>query len=198
MTLDLHESAWARAVRQSISVYRSAAFGIGATLAEAIVVPISILFTAGSSRTEVQIVVPILAGALTLGLTLLGVFVIQLVAASVQQRNELRSRWTASTPGDQSLNPEIQLLNFARLGEEKAAEMEGQDEPTQQQRTEAEEWTKAVVQFLEAHLPAKGGEFLNAGRRWGADPANLRYRVADKAQALRQMATDLSGDSKER
>jgi hypothetical protein len=193
MPPNLHESAWTRAVSKSAGLYTTAAFGVGVALAEAVVVPISILFTASSSRTEVQIVVPILAGALTLALSLLSVFFVQLMAAAVQQRNELRAGW-ATTAASQAVHPEIQLLNFARVGEEKAQEMNNRDTPTQWQRTDAEEWTNAVVEFLEAHVPARGREFLEAGRNWGADSDNLHLRIEAKAQQLRDIASDLSDD----
>lgn len=194
MSPDLQESAWTRAVRQSAVIYKSAAFGLAVALAEAVVVPLTVLVTAHSSRTEVQIAVPILAGALTLTLALVGTFVVQLTAASVQQRNELRAGWTTA-PAAAPPNPEIQLLNFARIGEEKAEEVRRREVgPTARQQADVEEWTNAVVDFLEAHLPDRGREFLDAGRNWGADSRNLHLRISEKARKLREIAADLSSD----
>jgi hypothetical protein len=180
--LAVRESAWERAKTDAASVYRSSAFGIAVTLVELVSIPVAVLFTVGADTAlQTQLAVPVLSGAVALVLAVVGVFAVQLAAAPVRQRNELRHGWTTA-PAEDRPDVEMTLRNYIRRGD--AVQERFVSGYSSSDVRVADEWAEEVSQFLVRYCsPEAARAFLTAtsdGRpyeRVSAHVASLREIV---------------------
>jgi hypothetical protein len=160
---NLTEGAWQRAARTSAHLYKTTAFGVAATLMTIIFGSVAAVASAGHDTTT-QIAAPILGGALALALTFAVLFVVQLGAAPVRQRNELRAAW--DSPPIKTVKVGLTLRDFHRKGTEllhRFGSMQyGIGRP---ELEETVEWADGVVAFLSEHAPEESTKaFIAAGQ----------------------------------
>lgn len=177
---NLTESAWQRAAEVSARVYRTTEFGVAATLMTIIFGSVAAVASAGQDTTT-QIAAPILGGALALALTFAVLFVVQLAAAPVRQRNELRAHWPrpGAKPVEKPVNVELTLRNERRRGSDLKAALSNKWSTTTFDEQEAETWTSGVVQFLNEHVDeAAVKEFIEASREADGLSEQLEARIS--------------------
>jgi hypothetical protein len=160
--LDLSESAWQRAVAESARIYPTISFGTAASLATIVVGAVAAVASAGDNTTT-QIAYPIIGGALALALTFGVLFAIQLAAAPVRQRNELRDNWVRPESG-RPINVELTLRNERRKANTfYRVRANGTFTRTKEDEEGAEEWTNRIVGLLTEHVgPDAAREFIEA------------------------------------
>jgi hypothetical protein len=173
---NLRESAWQRAKVDAARIYPTTEFGVAATL-------MTIIFGAGAAvastgdNTTTQIAVPIIGGALALSLTFLVLFFIQLAAAPVRQRNELRANW--SVQPIQAVNIDLTLRDVYRKGNDLAKFLEQREGYSRGHREEAQDWADSVVALLAGNVPDEAArDFLATGGGESNFVRQLRQQVA--------------------
>lgn len=172
---DLNESALQRALTAARRVYPSTEFEVAAALMTIIAGAISAV-AAADGNTTAQIAIPILGGAVALLMTFMVVFLFELVAAPVRQRNELRQAWTV--PEIETVNVDLTLRNAHRKGNELAQFLEARRGVAQGHREEIDAWVEEVVALLAAHLPDDASQqFIAAGQNEAGPVRRLRFRV---------------------
>ena len=173
---NLTESAWRRAKEDAAGVYPTTAFQIGGALVTLIAGAIAAVVSANES-TSIQIAVPVLGGAVALGMTFLAVLIFQLAAAPVRQRNALRANWPTSAPR-KSLNVEIALRNLHRKGDDLATRLE-KEGYAEEDREKVDAWAEEVVALMTDNVPDDATrKFLEAGDEESGFISRLRVRVA--------------------
>lgn len=183
---DLNESAWQRAKHDAERIYKTTTFGVALAIMELLAIPAAVLATVGQGDTATQVTVPILSGALALALAFIFVLVVQLAAAPVRQRDELRRAW--KTPEIETVNVDLTLRNTHRRGNELAQHLEARDGVARGHREEIDAWVEEVVALLAAHLPDNAGQqFIAAGQDQKGPVRRLRLRV----NALQQIIDGL-------
>lgn len=172
---NLSESAWKRAVAESARIYPTIGFGVAASLSTIIFGAVAAVAAAGENTTT-QIAYPIIGGALALALTFVVLFAVQLAAAPVRQRNELRAAWRA--PEIETVNVDLTLRNAHRRGNELAQRLEARQGITAGHRAEIDQWVEDVVGLLAAHRPdIEGQQFIAEGSNERGPVRRLRMRV---------------------
>lgn len=181
---NLTESAWQRAQEDAARVIKSPHFGIGAAI-------VGLIFAAGalvaseSQPVTTQVGATILFGALSIAVTLLFIFLAQLAAAPVRQRNELRQAWEPPSDPVRPINIELALRNERR----KASGFyrvrgNGTITRTKEDEQGAEEWTNRVVDLLTEHVGSEAArEFIEAPR----NVEQFKPRLDAQTRALDQI-----------
>lgn len=160
---NLSENAWQRAVQASARLCKTTAFGVAATLMTIIFGSVAAVVSAGQDTTT-QIAAPILGGALALALTFATLFAVQLAAAPVRQRNELREAWDSDEPG-RPIDIELILRNERRKASDFYRIQQGRAVTTAVNRIAAEEWTNRVVELLTEYVDADAArKFIESSR----------------------------------
>jgi hypothetical protein len=182
-TLDLSESAWRRAKRDTTGVYRSATFSLSVAVLGLLAAAIAGLKTSGHADTETQALVPLAFGLGAVAVGCLAVLVFEVVAAPLRQRDELRRVWVSSDPVD----PELVLRDLRRRGRDLLADLGGPDFSLDS--VSVETWTSEVVEFLGAHGDREQAErFLDAsdGERGLVPALESRLTVLDEIVEARE------------
>ncbi len=178
---NLTESAWTRAVAESARIYPTIGYGVAATLTTIIFGSVAAVAAAGEDTTN-QIAYPIVGGALALAMTFVALFAIQLGAAPVRQRNDLREAWKAPEKV-QSVNVPLTLRNHHRKGVELRHRFSGAMIGRAAQQ-ELEQWADGVVDFMGPKLPESEVEdFLKAGEAEGS-PLKRHIERLDTLQTI--------------
>lgn len=173
---NLTESAWQKAKQDAARIYPTTEFGVAATLMTIIFGAVAAVASTGENTTT-QIAVPIIGGTLALALTFAVLFAVQLAAAPVRQRNELRTRW--ETPAIETVNVELSLRNIQRKGDELATRLEVKEGHTTAERKETEAWADDVVSLMSGRVPDEATrKFLATGEEETGIVRRLRTRVA--------------------
>lgn len=173
---NLTESAWQRAKSDAGGIYKSATFGVALAIMELLAVPAAVLATIGHHDTATQVAVPVLSGGLALALAFIIVLVVQLAAAPVRQRNELRAAW--ETPAIETVNIDLTLRNAHRKGNDLAKHLEGKQGTTKTDQGAAEQWADHVVDLMACRVPDYATrDFLSAGKDENGPVRRLRVRV---------------------
>lgn len=182
---NLTESAWQRAANASARTYRTTEFGVAATLMTIIFGAVAAVAADGEQATT-QVAILILGGAVALLLTFAIVLAVQLAAAPVQQRNELRAAW--QTPEIETVNVGLTLRNLHRRGHELAQKIEARGAADGRQIEDAEAWTEETVKLLAAHVPMSLGQrFISAGKNESKTSPRHRKRVDKLEQIINEM-----------
>jgi hypothetical protein len=183
---NLTESAWQRAKEDAAGIYKTATFGVALAIMELLAVPAAVLATAGHEDTARQVVVPILSGAVALAFAFIVVLVVQVAAAPVRQRNELRAAW--SSPVGQPTDIGLRLWNAYRKGSELSRRLEDEPSRASYDRKQADQWAEETAELLAANVPKEVGQhFFSAGE----NEPNLSARVYDRAEALKKIIDGL-------
>jgi hypothetical protein len=185
---NLSESTWQRATTDAGRIYPTTAFEVAATLMTIIFGAIAAVASSGENTTT-QIAAPVIGGALALLVTFGVVFVVQLAAAPVRQRNELRAGW--QVPEIETVNVDLTLRNAHRKGNELAQSLEAKGgSSTRHDRQAADMWVEEVVGLLAGNVPdADSQQFIAAGRNEQGPVRRLRIRV----DALQQIIDRVAG-----
>src|ERR1700679_3853334 len=173
---DLNESAWQKAKQDGASAYTTTAFWIGAALMGLLFAAAALALSDGDSAAT-QAGASIFFGVLAITVTLGFVFVVQLAAAPVRQRNELRFVSNASrTP---PISFKVALNNAHRRGNDlhqRLAAME--TTPSRPDEELAEKWADEVVALIAMNAPDASTEaFIAAGGSEAGAVNKLRARV---------------------
>ncbi|HEV7482139.1 MAG TPA: hypothetical protein VGO13_03475 [Solirubrobacterales bacterium] len=172
---NLTESAWQRAKVESAGVYRTTTFQLGGALLTAIFSSLALIAQEGQPTTT-QVAVPILAAAVAILLSVVIVFVCQLAAAPIRQRDALRAAWEA--PVIETVNIDLTLRNAHRKGNDLAKTLERKQGTTRTDRDAAEQWADEVVALMAGKVPDEATrDFLDAGKDELAPVRRLRLRV---------------------
>ena len=183
---NLTESAWQRAKEDAAGVYPTTGFQIGGALVTLVVGSFAAVASAGGS-TSIQIAIPVLGGAVALGMTFLAVLAFQLAAAPVRQRNELREAW--SVPEIETVNVDLPLRNAHRKGSDLLARFKNQGGYYSNDTKRFEDWTEEVVQLLAGNVPDDDARtFLTTGTHSG----NLTNRLQQRLNALQKIIDGLN------
>lgn len=173
---NLTESAWQRAKKDAAAAIKMSAFGIAAAIVGTVFAAAALVVAEGEPATT-QAGASIFFGVLSMGVTLALIFLVQLAAAPVRQRNELRASFGTAEVG--SVNVDLMLRNAHRRGNELAQRLEARTSGVSlRQRQEAEAWTEEVVALLAVHAPESVGQrFIAAGSNETKTLPRLRSRV---------------------
>jgi len=182
-----NESTWSRAQSDTTRVYGSTAFQVGSGLVTTGATAGLVIALAGSGEpTQTQIAVPILAGVVSLMLCFGTIFLVQLAAAPIRQRNEARSQLD---PGlTKTVDPRLELRNEIRKGDDLARAVRRKRGYTQADSETAEEWTNRVAEILAHHgTEAEAVKFVEASK--GSDKA-----LAGELEARLAVLDEICGD----
>lgn len=188
---NLTESAWRKAKQDASRIYPSTEFEVAAALMTIIAGAIAAV-VAASENTTTQIAAPIIGGAVALLITFGVVFAVQLAAAPVRQRNELREAWD---PGE-SVRPidiELTLRNERRKasGFYRRTPRGGGWVQTQEHEKAAEEWTNRIVGLLSEHVDEDSArEFIEAPRNADGFKAGLDAQTAALDRIIAKLEVD--------
>lgn len=181
---DLTESAWQRAKDDAAGIYKTATFGVALAIMELLAIPAAVLATAGHEDTARQVVVPILSGAFALAFAFIVVLVVQIAAAPVRQRNELRGAWTAP---EAQTGIVVKLWNAYRKGCDLSQRMEDKLPPERDWR-EAEAWAEETANLLAGNVPEESArEFFSAG----SYDSDLVRQIDDRTGELKKLIDGL-------
>ena len=175
---NLSESAWQRAKLDAEGIYKTTTFGVALAIMELLAVPAAVLATAGHNDTATQVAVPIISGALAVALAFIVVLVVQLAAAPVRQRNELRQGWDQPEPEPaQTVNVELTLRDFRRKGSDLLKSFSGgyatEDEEA------AERWTAETIEFLSQNCETDlASRFIDASQNHTEFIRSLEARLS--------------------
>lgn len=184
---NLSESAWQRAKHDAEGIYKTATFGVALAIMELLAIPAAVLGTVGQKDTAVQVVVPILAGALALALAFIVVLIVQLTAAPVRQRDELRSAWNVLEP-IQPVDVGLTLRNERRKGDDLVKSLSVGLGYTTADEEAAEEWTSGVIEFLSSHGDANAAQqFIEASRGEDGFTRQIQARVQTLDQIIERL-----------
>lgn len=180
---NLTESAWRRARSESVRIYPSTEFEVAAALMTIIAGAVAAVASAGETITA-QIAVPIVGGAVALLFAFGVVFAVQLVAAPIRQRDELRRAWSRPEPQPvQPVNVELTLRNERRKGGDLLNSFVGALGHTTADELAVEEWTEGLVDLLSEHLDADAAKrFIEATKHVSrfSDQLDARLRALDE------------------
>lgn len=180
----LTESAWQRAKDDAAGVYKTATFGVALAIMELLAIPAGVLATAGHEDTTRQVVVPILSGALALAFAFIVILVVQIAAAPVRQRNELRKAWKA--PKAQT-GVVVKLWNAYRKGCDLSARMD-ERLPEERDWKAAEAWAEETADLLAGNVPETATRgFFEAG--WYE--TDLVRQIDDRTGELKKLIEGL-------
>lgn len=180
---DLNESAWRRAKNDAAGVYPTTAFQIGGALMTLIVGAIAAVASA-HGNTSIQIAVPVLGGAVALGMTFLAVLAFQLVAAPIRQRNELRGVW--SVPETQT-GIAVRLWNAYRKGCDLSQRMDGKL-PAEQDWQAGETWAEETAELMAGNVPEEiAREFFSAGTYEDDLARQIDARTSELSQIIHNL-----------
>lgn len=184
---NLTESAWQRAKEDAAGVYPTTAFQMGGALVTLIFGAVAAVASAHGS-TSIQIAIPILGGAVALGMTFLAVIAFQLVAAPIRQRNALREAWPSSL-NQSSDGIVVKLWNAYRKGIDLEQRLDDEPARASFDRKQVETWSEETAALLaDAAVPAEASQkFFAAGQFAGSHSS----RVADQTEALKKIIEDL-------
>jgi hypothetical protein len=172
---NLTESAWQRAKVDAAGVYRDTNFQLGGALVTAIFSALALIAQEGQPTTT-QVAVPILAAAVAILLSVVIVFVCQLAAAPVRQRDALRAAW--ETPVIETVNVDLTLRDAYRKGNDLAKFLEQRDRHPRGHREEAQDWADNVVTLLAGNVPDDDARnFLATGGGESSFVRQLRQQV---------------------
>jgi hypothetical protein len=134
--------------------------------------------------TSIQIAIPVLGGAVALGMTFLAVLAFQLVAAPVRQRNELREAWKAPVTQTGIV---VKLWNAYRKGCDLSARME-EKLPQERDWKAAEAWAEETAALLAGNVPEEATrEFFEAG----SYETDLVRQIDDRTGELKKLIENL-------
>jgi hypothetical protein len=172
---NLTESAWQRAKQDAARIYPSTEFEVAAALMTIIAGAIAAVAAAGENITT-QIAAPIIGGALALLVTFGVAWFVQLAAAPVRQRNELRDAW--SVPEIETVNVDLALRDAFRKGNDLAKFLEQRQAYSRGNREEAQDWADDVVALLAGNVPDEAArDFLATGGGESSFVRQLRQQV---------------------
>jgi hypothetical protein len=182
---NLSESAWRRAKSDAAGVYSSIAFQTGGTLVTLIVGAVAAAISADESSTA-QIAIPVLGGAVAIGMSFLAVLMFQVAAAPIRQRDALREAWPSA--GNQSSgDTTVKLWNAYRQGRDLALRLDAQV-AAERDWTAAERWANEVGALLAGAAPeATARAFFIAGE----NQDDLAWQVDSRASELKKIIEGL-------
>lgn len=173
---NLNESAWQRAMQDAERIYKTTTFGVALAIMELLAIPAAVLATVGQEETATQIAVPVLSGALALALAFITVLVVQLAAAPVRQRDELRAAWGEPV---KTVNVETTLRNERRKAAGFVTNGHRGPTHTREDKRRAEAWTNSLVNFLSEYVDADAArEFIDAASDTHGFSAQLDAQTA--------------------
>jgi hypothetical protein len=189
--LNLTESAWQRAKRDAANAYRTPTFGLALALAELLAVPAAVLTTAGNDDTATQVAVPVLSGAVAIVLAVVVVLAMQLLAAPVRQRDELRRRWSrVEQDVDRPASVELTLRDERRKCDDLLAALSSKVDCSSEDRLAAEEWTSGMIDFLTEHVDADAArQFIEAARNVDGTASQLQARAQVLDRIIKRVRT---------
>lgn len=180
---NLTESAWLRAKDDAIGVYKTPAFWIGAFLVGLLFAAASLIASEGQPLST-QVGVSLFCGTLSMIVTLVFVAAVQLAAAPVRQRNELRGAWTAP---EAQTGIVVKLRNAYRKGCDLSARME-EKLPQERDWKAAEAWAEETAGLLAGSVPEEATrEFFEAG----AYESDLVRQIDDRTEELKKLIEGL-------
>lgn len=181
---NLTESAWQRAKVDAAGVYKTATFGVVLAMMELLAVPAAVLATVGHEDTARQVVIPILSGAFALAFAFIVVLTIQVAAAPIRQRNELRAAWSAPQAQTGTI---VKLWNAYRKGCDLSARME-ELLPQERDWKAAEAWAEETAGLLAGNVPEQAArEFFEAG----GYETDLVRQIDDRTGELKKLIEGL-------
>lgn len=178
---NLHESAWDRAKQAAGRTYRTTEFGVVTTVVSLVFVSGAVLFTSADAPTKTQVAVPILAGLLALALCFGVVLAVQVSAAPIRQRDELRQAWKPAPV--QTMDVPLTLRNAHRKGSEILIDLKPRVRSGfhQEDRDRPNEWADGVVELMAGNVPDDvTRRFIEAGR----DESNFLTRLQIRLDEL--------------
>lgn len=162
---DLNESAWQRAKDDAWAVVKAPIFGIGGAIV-ALLFGAAALIASEGQPVATQAATSIFFGVLSVGITLVFIFLVQLAAAPVRQRNALRQAWNRPEPEPESVQPvnvALSLSDLRRKGEDLRISFRNGHDAEGEEAVEI--WTREAIQFLSQHCDAAAAkEFIDASR----------------------------------
>lgn len=168
---------------------RKPLFGVATTIVGLIGAAVGVLLTAApDTSTQAQVVVPVLAGLVSIVVVALSVFSFQLAVAPLRQRNEARGLIVA--PVEKTTDVPLTLRNYARQAEDRSTRIDAYGGWRGPDVDFAEEWTNEVVRFLSDRASVHAGEFTELATNVPDPRIKLRLR----AQKLREIADGLNGE----
>lgn len=187
------ESAWSRAIAESVAIYKSTPFQVVLVIVGLLGAGFAVIFTADSDTpVQTQVAVPIVCGLLALALTFAAVLLVQMLTAPYAQRNALLRERKVPKESAPPFDLEMTLRDKHRRGLALHADLEGQAVLTSEEQEEIETWTAGVIEFLSAHgLKDEAKAFISATNAW----SDRMDRLSGSTSALGQIIGALDDGS---
>lgn len=175
--LNLTESALGRARRDTSQAYKSSSFMVGAALVAILAGAVAAAVSSGED-VDVLITAAVICGVGALALTLVVVFVAQLIAAPICQRDELRT--VLGGAFEEPVDVGLALKSLHAEGTAKQHRFARRRyEIVPAERGEIEQWVGSVTDFLDKRFPGEGARFLEAGKEEPEPVARLLARLQE-------------------
>ncbi len=181
---NLTESAWQKAKDDAWGVIKTPLFEIGGTMVGLVFGAAALIASEGQPGTT-QAGASIFFGVLSVAVTLVFIFLVQLVAAPVRQRDELRGAWAA--PAAQPKEIAVRLWNAYRKGCDLSTRMASRL-PAEQDWQAGEAWAEETANLLAGNVPQETArEFFSAG----SYESDLERQLDDRTEELKKIIEGL-------
>ena len=182
---NLTESAWQKAKDDAWGVIKSPIFELGAAMVGLVFGAAALIASEGQPGTT-QAGSAVFFGVLSFAITLTLIFLVQLAAAPVRQRNALRENWP-STSDEPNGDITVKLWNAYRKGRDLSQQMEGIPARARNWQA-ADAWAEETANLLDGNVPEeKARAFFSAGEF----EEDLVHRMDDRISELHSIIEGL-------